>query len=92
MELALIKINSPEWNYMWDWISTHPMNEGLDKPSIAYNEGEMWQYMGSFKQKNQLVHSFRHRQHPMHNQRVDLHLKASDDFTEEQIEKNLKLK
>ena len=92
MELVLIKINSPEWKFMWEWVAAHPINEGFDEPSLAYNEGEMWQYMGSFKQKAQLIHSFRHRQHPTNNQRIDLSLRASDTFAEDQIEKQLKIK
>jgi hypothetical protein len=92
MKMVLIKIGSPEWEYMWNWLAEHPLNEGLKTPSIAMNEGEAWQYMGSFKQNDKIIHSFRHRCHPRHGQRVELHVEASDKITDEDIEKEVKMK
>jgi len=92
MDLVLIKPNSSEWDYMWEWLSKHPINSGIEDPTAAINENEAWQYMGSFKQKNRVVHSFRHRCHPFDNKRKDLTLSGSDSFTEDQIEKTIKLK
>lgn len=91
MELVLIKIGSLEWSYMWEWLGNHPINEGLDKPSVAYHYGEVWEYMGSFKQKDKLIHSFRHRSHPRHGQRIDLHVEASENLTNEDILKEIKM-
>jgi hypothetical protein len=45
MELAIIEIGSTEWNKMWDWLASHPINEGLTEPSVATNNGESWQYI-----------------------------------------------
>jgi hypothetical protein len=64
MELILLKQDSPAWNYAWDWIANHPINEGLDNPSLAINKDEAWQYMGSFKEGDRVVSEFRHRCHP----------------------------
>ena len=92
MDLALIKKNSPEWEYLWNWLASHPINVGLEAPSVALNEGEAWEYMGSFKQGDRMIHSLRHRCHPKHGQRMDLHVQASDEFVEDDIHKTLKLK
>jgi hypothetical protein len=92
MEMVLIKVGSPEWETMWNWLNDHPINEGLDKPSMAYHEGQMWQYTGSFKQNNKMIHSFRHLSHPRHGQRIDLHVEASENITDEDIQKEMKVK
>ncbi len=91
MELAIIEIGSTEWNYMWDWLASHPINEGLTEPSVATNNGESWQYMGSFKNGDKLIHSFRHRFHPVTNKREDLSVEGSNELTKEQIKKIFKL-
>ena len=90
--MVLIKVGSPEWEYMWEWLATNPINEGLDTPSIAMNEGEAWQYMGSFKQNDKVIHSFRHRCHPRHGQKIDLHVSASPDFDLNDVQKEIKMK
>lgn len=91
MELILIEPESPEWNYMWEWLANHPINSGLEEPSIAINENEGWQYMGSFKQANKIIHEFRHRNHPATNAVQSLKVRASENITEDQIVKNFKL-
>ena len=92
MELALVKVGSPEWEYLWNWLASHPINVGLEAPSVALNEGEAWQYMGSFKQGDRIIHSLRHRCHPKHGQRMDLHVQASEGYNVEDIEKQIKMK
>lgn len=67
MELVLIEIDSAEWNYMWNWLASHPINEGIENPSLALNDGEAWQYMGSYKQGDRVLSQFRHRNHPKTN-------------------------
>jgi hypothetical protein len=92
MEMVLIKPESREWNYMWDWVAAHPRNEGLEEPSTATSEdNEVWQYMGSFRQNNLTIHEFRHRNHPLTNKREYLKVKCSEDMTDEDIEKVLKV-
>lgn len=64
MELVLLETTSPEWNKAWDWVAKHPINEGIDTPDLALNNGEAWQYMGSYKQNDVVISQFRHRDHP----------------------------
>ncbi len=91
MELALIDPKSKEWEYMWEWLEKHPINKGLDNPSLALNEGEAWQYLGSYKQKERVVHSFRHRLHPITKGIKNLSVSASKELTPEQISKTFRL-
>ncbi len=67
MELLLIKPNSTEWEFMWEWLEKHPINEGLEEPSLALNNNEGWQYVGSYKHNNTVISSFRHKSHPKTN-------------------------
>jgi hypothetical protein len=56
------------------------------------NNGEGWQYMGSFKQSNRIIHEFRHRFHPKFQRREYLKFSASDNITDDDIEKTLSVK
>jgi hypothetical protein len=85
MELVLIDWESPEWEFMWNWLENHPLNQGLDSPSLASNNGEHWQYMGSLKQKDRILHQFRHRNHPVTNNIQTVSVQSSDLFTPDQI-------
>ena len=91
MELVLIDPSSLEWQYMWEWLEKHPINEGLENPSSAINNYEAWQYMGSFKQNDKLIHEFRHKNHPLTNSLQALKVSASSGFTPDQISKKYKL-
>ena len=44
MDFVLIKEESKEWNYMWNWLEQHPINKGLDEPKTAENNGFEWEY------------------------------------------------
>ena len=92
MELILIKQDSAEWNYMWDKLASHPINEGIEDPSLAINEGEGWQYMGSLKQNERVIHQFRHRKHIKFGRREDISFNGSDNLTEADIEKHIPVK
>lgn len=93
MEMLLIKEDSNEWQYIWNWLAEHPLNDGLDNPSEAENElnGEKWQYVGSFREDMRIVHTLRHRSHPKDNDRYMLNLSASDEITGEDILKEFKI-
>ncbi len=91
MELVIIEMDSPEWEYMWNWLAEHPINKDLNNPSLATNNGEAWQYMGSYKLKNKVIHSFRHKFHPLTNRVENLSLNASDSFDVNQIKKSFKI-
>jgi len=90
--MILIKRDSQEWNTMWDNLSLHPINEGYEEPSLVINEGEAWQYMGSFRQDNKIIHEFRHRNHPKFGRREYIKFNASPSITDEDIEKVLSVK
>jgi hypothetical protein len=91
MEFILIKRESIEWEYLWNKLSEHPINEGLEEPSIALNEGEAWEYTGSYKQGDEVVHSLRHRLHPKTNYVVNVSYKGSEGFTADQIQVSKKV-
>lgn len=92
MEFITVKRDMSEWEYMWLWLELHPINEGLEEPRTATYEGESWQYMGSYKNKEQVVHEFRHRMHPKTLGKYTLNLSASSTFTDNQIEERKKIK
>jgi hypothetical protein len=92
MEMVLIKQDSQEWNNMWDMVASHPLNVDYDNPSVLLHNGEAWQYMGSFKQDNRIIHEFRHRFHPRFQRSEYLTFRASDNITDDDIEKTLPIK
>lgn len=87
MELAIIEIDSPEWNYAWDWLAAHPINSGLEEPSLAKHpeSGEAWQYMSSYYHNGKILHEFRHRNHPTTNKLEIIVLHGSNTFSDDQI-------
>ena len=91
MDLVLIEPNSPEWDFMWNWLANHPLNKDIPEPTTAEHEGEAWQYMGSFMQGERVLHQFRHRFHPVTETRQSVSVSASETFTKEQINKKFKL-
>lgn len=95
MEFVLIKRESAEWNHMWDWVAKHPLNEGMQEPTVALNElnGEAWQYMGSYRGKDgTMVHEFRHRSHPKDNERYYLKMNATNTLSDEDIDRVIPVK
>lgn len=91
MDMILLKKDSTEWKAMWETLSNHPINEGLEYPMVAYNEGEQWQYMGSYRQDDKIIHDFRHRNHP---KTLDVYKITfnGNQVPEEQIDKVIKVK
>ena len=89
--MVLIKQESAEWENMWDNLAIHPINEGYENPSIVLHNGEAWQYMGSFKQDNRIIHEFRHRHHPRFERREYIKFPASESIADDDIEKTLKV-
>lgn len=87
MKLILLKPSSPEWDFAWEWVANHPLNEGIDDPSTCLNEGEAWQYMGSYwNESDKLISTFRHRNHPRTNELQNLSIEHKE-FTKESFEK-----
>ena len=89
MDFVLLKIDSPEWNHIWEWLEKHPLNEGLEEPSIALNNNEQWQYVGTYKKGNKAISDMRHRLHPVTN-RLEI-LSIEHDITDEGIEKKFRV-
>ncbi len=94
MKMLIVKRESNEWNWMWDQLSKHPINENINEPTVALNElnGESWQYIGSFENKGEVIHEFRHRSHPLDNEKRYYKFKASETFSDSDIEKQLPVK
>jgi len=92
MEMLIIKRGSPEFNFMWNWIATHPLNKDLAEPMVALNEGETWQYMGSYRNNGKTLHSYRHRNHPSKGISINLTFAASDKINDEDIEQSYTMK
>ena len=65
MEMVILKRDSSDWNYAWDWLKAHPINEGLEEPHVGFNNGEVWQYLLTYRNGDKLITEFRHRCHPV---------------------------
>lgn len=85
--MILLKEGSPEWEYAWNWVSSHPINNGLENPDIAMHNNEAWQYIGSYRHDMQVVHCYRHRNHPVTGDVKFLNVHASSNMNAEDIEK-----
>jgi hypothetical protein len=94
MDMVIVKRNSAEWEYMWNWLSKHPINEGIENPTLAWNSeyAEGWQYMGSYKKDDNIIHEFRHRVHPRTKDRMYLKLNASENMNPDDIENTIPIK
>ena len=92
MEMIFIKKDTAEWEHIWNFVANHPINEGIDEPRLAINEGEGWQYMGSYKNGKQIIHEVRHRFHPRTLDVYKLSFNGSESFTDDQTEKTIKIK
>lgn len=92
MELLFIKQDQSEWDYIWLWLELHPINQGLDDPRSANNNGIVWEYMGSYHNNNKVIHEFVHKNHPKTNKSYVATLEASETFNDNQIEKRIKIK
>ncbi len=90
MKLVLLKPNSPEWEFAWNWVMAHPLNQGIEDPSTATNEGQAWQYMGSYYNDEKLISEFRHRIHPRTGQTQKLSVEHKE-FNKESFEKTYNL-
>ncbi len=92
MDLVLIKEGTDEWNAMWQWLESHPINENIEDPRQAVNNNESWQYMSTYRQGDKCLHEFRHRCHPRTNKIEKIVFTASDKFTNDQISKVIKVR
>lgn len=74
-----------EWDLMWAGLAADPVNDGQKDRPCSYDAetGETWQYMGSKVSISgfEILHSFRHRNHPATKAREYRTVKASEGFT-----------
>jgi hypothetical protein len=92
MDLVLIKEGTDEWNTMWSMIETHPINEGLEEPKAALNQGEAWQYMSTYRQGEKYLSEFRHRCHPRTNKIEKIVFEHKEPIKSESISKVIKVR
>ena len=90
MEFCLLQVGCPEMEYLWSYLDNHPLNEGIEQPSVALNGNEVWQYVGSYKQGDVIIHAMRHLHHPRYNRTEYVSVRASTGFTSDQIAKSFK--
>lgn len=89
MDFVLIKTNSPKWEEIWEWVAGHNINQGLEIPSEALNEGFAWEYRGTYVNGKEAVSEFLHRHHP---HTKTLHkLSYGHEITDEDIEKKYRI-
>jgi len=89
MEFILLEVNSPSWNYIWDFVENHPINDGIELPKSALNNGYQWEYMGSYKQGNNVISKIIHKSHPKTQELYTINI--SHEITQEQITKSIKI-
>jgi hypothetical protein len=92
MDFVILKRDSQEWINLWDKLSKHPINENIEEPNIALNNGESWQYLGTYKNKDKLISEFRHRKHPAYNNIQKVVFEHDKDFDMSCIEVSKKVK
>ena len=93
MEIVFIKRECPEWDYMWNTLEKHPINEGIPEPSLSYNKDEFWMYMGTLTDGVRYLHEFTHRSHPKTDLPYTFKFDSSELFNpKEDIIKRIKVK
>ena len=78
--MEVVNRNTSEWNYMWDRLAGFYLNKNNEQPCVCMNYGESWQYMDTSIYDGQLKHCFRHRLHPLTNNRQYVKINASEEF------------
>lgn len=91
MDLVLVEIGSPEWDFIWDYVDKHPINDGIEQASFILTDGIGWEYMGTLMQGDKAIHQVRHKKHPKTNNIYNMTFNASEAFTKEQIAKKFRL-
>ena len=89
MDYILIKRGSPEMEEIWDWLAKHPINDDLDNPSVADNNGHNWEYVGTYRNEKTFISEFRHRQHPKFNEPYIVRYEHS--LNDESIQTSIKI-
>jgi hypothetical protein len=93
IEGILLKQDSDSWEQIWDKLSNNPLNNDVEDKKVAFNEGESWQLMSVIVKNNDLNNtlvSFRHRCHPLDNERKDITLSCSINEADIEVKKLIK--
>jgi hypothetical protein len=86
MEYIVLKQESPSWEWCWNWLNDNPINAGITDPSIALNDGNAWEYMGTVRNKGIAISSFKHNSHPFDNEQKNISVQHLDAIPNEDIE------
>ena len=92
MDFVILKRDSQEWINLWDKLSKHPINENIEEPNVALNNGETWQYLSSFLNEGKLVHELRHRNHPTTGRVEKIVFHGTENISDDQIDIRKKIK
>lgn len=79
-DLLLVPRGSLEWDLMWARVGKLRINKGLDRPTIANNYGDIWEYMETVQSPFGFKHIFRHRHHPKTGYKVYVEIRATFGF------------
>lgn len=71
-------IGSPEWHYAWGFLAGHTGDEDREAYNKVWNES--WQYTCSFMREGRYWHEFRHRAHPVDDERWIVQVPAREDW------------
>jgi len=72
VDFYMVQPDSSEWHKAWAGLGAMPLNAG-DKVSECPHTGEVWQYVGTCRDR----HQFRHRNHPKTNRREVVEIVAT---------------
>jgi hypothetical protein len=85
--LAAVQRDTAEWDYMWERLGQHSLNQDQERPTSCLHQDshEVWQYMGSAYADGRWSHQFRHRFHPATGQREYVNVPASLAWVRERV-------
>ena len=75
--------SDPEWRRAWHARMKRSGDSDLDAEDPL--TGEVWQYLNTAPLEGQWMHCFRHRHHPVIQDRWDVNVPADMDWVREQI-------
>lgn len=92
MEIILIKESSKEYERMLEYVKNHPINENIENPMLATHGGEIWRYHDSVRNNdNIIIHHFVHNCHPKTNDVFEISFYGSQDISDDDILKVIKI-
>lgn len=80
-----VRRRSREWHAAWKGLAAQ--SGDADYTAMNPIDGQIWQYMGSWKRAGRWEHTFRHRNHPPENKWIYLAVLATPRWSAEQERK-----